>query len=849
MFLYITTHSLQMLGHQSPKPKYDVPAIAETPTDTEPTVINKDKSNPGKLRPARKAPAPPDSSASPTSESKIPKMARPNRKAPPPPVTPTKEAETENIEQDHDPLYDVIGKKPEEDGNVKTEQVDDNKNDVKTKSGIPLIKSGIPLKTQGEKQKVRMRYIKPKLVSVPRNSVNLSDFHFEKEHSRKHITRPKAPPPPRPSPPNRITQDKLTPETVNVPQNNFEPKTDDVDTMDHKLSDNEETESFFNVSPQRKFDSHLKRQDSGDVDDTQPYKSFSSFGSTFGKREADAPPNVGVSKTPTITKQTGIPKLARQIVVEDDLSPTKNNVVHEELKTKERAEFEPLDNKPNVSVEEKLTDLNENSRKDDSLLNDYDIIKTPERDENSKLDLSECSSFLEITDTPVSENQNKAQSDTKATAHNVSRIPRLPGNDSISKLPLSHNAKQKSDSNDNKKDLPNDNSEVITDKFDSEIRTNERHVNSENDKSVDKTTEHDNASKSETVVKAVNGDIGDIERPRTNSMDKPPVAPKPKASALPKVLPKPKSVTPEKKGPENVHDAEHYKEEMPKSETIVKSPSPETVESSKKPPEHAKVSKIPHGSKIAQKSPGLKGKASKIPASPKVGRKIVESKEYTESQNEINTENETQGPRETKSETVNLKHKPESPVGTRKIPRHRTFSNENPSLRNRSNSPSGRTGIPSPSVRNRSNSPAAKPIKPSSIPSPSGIPSLSAKPTALPKKQIKQDSLEKGEKSEPNSPITSKPVNDITEAHSSDELESGEARPSRPSKPPRVQKQKSADSKIPKQGKSLLPVIHKSMDSGSPSGGGSGKAKSGIPMTKPPRPPQPKAAAQHQENG
>ena len=868
---------IQMVGHHSPKPTEDdepivkeeppsnpkppminkdkptnpeLPVInKDKPTNPEPPVINKDKPNPGKLRPARKAPAPPDSSATPTAESKIPKMARPNRKAPLPPVSPPKEAEKPNteLEHDHDPLYDVIGKKPGENDNVNNAQTNDNKNDLKTQSGTPeqvhenkndvKTKSGIPLKTQGEKPKVRMRYIKPRVVSVPRNSVNLSDFHFEREHSRKHIARPKAPPPPRPSQPNLISRDKLTPEKVNVPQTNFEPTTDTGHDMDHKLSDNEETESFFNISPQRKFDNHLKRQDSGDVDDSQPYKSLSSFGSTFGKRETGAPPNEGVVKPPIQPKMAGIPKLKRQAIVEDDLSPAKN-VVDEELKSKDI-----MDSKPDVSVEKSFTDLNDNSRKDDNISNDYDIIKTPEREESVKSDLNECSSFLEITDTSVSENQIKSPNESKPIVHNISRIPKLPASDNVSKIPMSHSAKQKSDINDGKKD---DNTEVVADNIDSGIKNKDIDISAEKDTMMDKTFDHDNANKSDNAVKSVNGDLGDIERLRTNSMDKPPVAPKPKPSGLPKVLPKPKSITPEKKGPEIVHDAEHYKTDIPKPESIVKSPSPETIESSKKPTEPAKVSKIPHGSKIAQKSPGLKGKISKIPASPKVGRK-VETKEPTETPNEIKDENETHEPKE----IVNLKHKPESPVGARKIPRHRTFSNENPSLRNRSNSPSGRTGIPSPSVRNRSNSPAPKPVKPSSIPSPSGIPSLGAKskPTALPKKQVKQDSLEKGENSEPSSPITPKPVNDITEAHSSDELEDGNARLSRPSKPPRIQKQKSADSKIPKQGKSLLPVIHKSMEGGSPSGGSSGKAKTGIPMAKPPRPPQPKSAVQPQENG
>ena len=850
---------LQMVGHHSPKPKEDdepivrddLPTSVETPVvNPETPVVNKDKPNPGKLRPVRKAPAPPDSSVSPASESKIPKMARPNRKAPPPPVSQPKIAEKEKTEQKHaiDPLYDVIGNKPENNdivnNDVKTndsqnnstmpsgisEEVHDNKNDVKPKSGIPV-------KTQGDKPVVRRRYIKPRVVSVPRNSVNLSDFHFEREHSRKHITRPKAPPPPRPSQPSTVVQDELAPEKVtlprnDLPKNNFEPAIADAgDNMDHKLSDSEETESFFNISPQRKFDNQLKRQDSSDVDDSLPYKSLSSFGSTFGKREASPKETVNNQ-----SRMTGIPKLTRQTVVEDDLSPTKNDV-HEEFNSKN-----PKDFKPNLSVQENVTDQNDNSMKDDSISNDYEIIKTPDREGSFRTDLNECSSFLEITDTSLSENQIKLPNESEPIVHNVSKIPKLPGSDNVSKIPMSHGAKQKSDFKNDKK--------TDDDERDDEIESKTKDIDTNANKdvsSVDKTSVNLKDNKIDMTDKLINGDIKDMERPRTNSMDKPPVAPKPKPSGLPKVLPKPKSVTPEKKGPEIEKDAEHLTKEIPKPESIVKSPSPDTVEGSKKPPEPSKVSKIPHGSKIAQKSPGIK-KASKIPASPKIVGKAEESKETTATQNdEVKSENEIHGPKE----TVSLKHKPESPVGARKIPRHRTFSNENPSLRNRSNSPSGRTGIPSPSVRNRSNSPATpKPVKPSNIPSPSGIPSLSAKPkpTALPKKQIKQDSVEKVEKSEPDSPVSPKPVNETYESHSSDELEDSNARPSRPSKPPRIQKQKSADSKIPKQGKSLLPVIHKSLDGGSTSG--SGKAKTGIPMAKPPRPPQPKSTAQPpQENG
>lgn len=67
-------------------------------------------------------------------------------------------------------------------------------------------------------------------------------------------------------------------------------------------------------------------------------------------------------------------------------------------------------------------------------------------------------------------------------------------------------------------------------------------------------------------------------------------------------------------------------------------------------------------------------------------------------------------------------------------------------------------------------------------------------------------------------------------------------KPDRPSKPPRIQKQKSQDSKPPKHGKSLLPVIHKAIETGSGSPNGVSqttpgtKPKRGIPVAKPTRP-------------
>ena len=827
---------LQMVGHQSPKPKDEDPALLSNQLENE-NITNNECHRPdnpgssGKIKPVRKAPAPPDTSVSPPPESKIPKIARPNRKAPPPPAITDKSPIQDKTGQDHDtipdPLYDVVGKKASPSDIVTHGQKDSVKVDIENNSETPV-------RPKREKPKVPLRYVKPKIVTVPRNSVNLSDFHFEKEPSRSKIARPQAPPPPVPSPPKLISQDKS-------------PANQNKDTLEHSVSENEESDSFFNISPQKLFDAALKRQDSSDVDEAQPYKSLSSFGSTFGKREAVSPSTFhdGVSKAPADKKPTGIPKLSRQAVVEDEVSPTRNVIVHEELSNKEQLDKENEDIKLSDldKVKTETNDISNSPNKDDSITKEFEIIKTPEKGKEDKInkDYSQESSGV-----CVSDNQTNNNSTTKS-ALPISKIPRTPGGDSVSKIHMSHGAKKKPETTETVEDMSHDS--AIGNKESSDISIskhsdNTMHVEHKLENSPQK---HEHLDKAEKIATAINGDISDTDRPRANSMEKPPVAPKPKPTGVPKVLPKPKSSgIPQKKGPEDtVHDELHHvpKDSLDHEKDLNKSPSPEAVQNqpsladpSKTEP--AKISKIPHGSKIAQKSPALKGKTSKIPASPKVGRKNEEAKDKVVSSSEMDTENKTQ--------SVNLKQKSESPGMGRKIPRHRTFSNESSSVRNRSSSPHGRTGIPPPAVRNRSNSPATKPPKPSGIKSPSasGIPSLGSKSSGLPKKQIKQDSVEK---SEPSSPVTAKTVNEITDAQSSDELESGDNKPNRPSKPPRVQKQKSAESKPPKQGKSLLPVIHKSMDSGSPN---AGKAKTGIPMAKPPRPPQPKSPGQHhQDNG
>ena len=808
-----------MVGHQSPKPKDDEPIQPVNENETQVSdKVKQPVENPVKLRPARKAPAPPDASGNPSSESKIPKIARPNRKAPPPPTTPTKAAEKEPIDHDHDPLYDVIGNKPVQTENVSDEQKDLVKDDTEKKSEMPV-------RPKREKPKVPVRYVKPKLITVPRDQIKLPPIRSEKEHPASQISRPQAPPPPpRPIPSNTITQNKF-------PSNK--------ESMEHSLSENEESESFFNISPQRKFDTQLKRQDSSDIDEAQPYKSLSSFGSTFGKKDTVSPStshSEGVSRAHSDMKPTGIPKLSRQAVVEDDDSPTRNVIVHEQLKGKEDSEIESKDNKAYnvIHNKEKTNGIIDSPHIDDSIINEYDIIKTPDKVDTE--DLNELPSACDSDDAHIPERHTQDQNVTKSVTPNMSKIPRHPGSDNVSRIPMSHNPRKKAETNDIEETLSQDSAKFISQGTDGKVKENGDTLHK--DQNVENILPRlENVENTESFATTVNGDISDSDRPRTNSIDKPPVAPKPKPTALPKVLPKPKAnVKPQKKGPaDNLDELDHKdRENSSKSEKILEnSPSPETVESHIL-PEDSKVSKIPHSSKLGQKSPATKGKLSKIPASPKVGRKNVDNKEPT-----------SPSVSETGTRAVNLKQKPESPAGTRKqIPRHRTFSNESPSLRNRSNSPHGRTGIPSPDSGNRSTSPASKLAKPSGIRSPTGTPNLNAKPTGLPKKQNKQDSIDKSEK---HSPVTSKPVTDITDAQSSDELES-DTKPSRPSKPPRVQKQRSADSKLPKQGKSLLPVVHKSMDGSSPGGSSTGKPKTGIPMAKPPRPPQPKSLVQHHDN-
>ena len=817
-----------MVGHQSPKPKDEESIQPVIQTENEPQVsdkVNPPVKNTNRLRPTRKAPPPPDSSPNVPAETKIPEISRPSRKAPPPPTTPRKTVEKETVDPNDDPLYDVIGKIPDqfEKSSVGTNEV---LNDSAEK------KSEIPQRPKREKPKLPVRYVKPKIITVPRDQINFPAIHSGQQTSAHQISRPQAPPPPRPSPPKFLNDHKFPARK---------------ESLEHSLSETEEDESFFNISPQRKFDTQLKRQDSSDVEETQPYRSLSSFGSTFSKKETVSPSasnSEGINRAQSNAKSTGIPKLSRQTVVEDDNSLPRNVIVHEEFKEEEEVNPQSCDLDLN---EEKTGDAIESPHIDDSVLKEYDIIKTPERG-----DIGDSNKMppvpLETNGVNLPESESQNENIRKPNTPYVSKIPKHPGSDSGSRIPMSPSAKKQSNTN-KEESLSPDTAGAVLQETVEEVKVKENgdisheEQNTENIPSVN--AKLDNAIVS---VPTVNGDLSDSDRPRTNSIDKPPVAPKPKPSGLPKVLPKPKAnVKAQSKGPEEINDLEHkHGENISKSEKARQnSPQLENEENNNL-SDDTKVSKIPQGSKIAQKSPASKGKLSKIPASPKVARKVVENKDSPTSPSGTETE----------KQSVNLKQKPESPAGTRRqIPRHRTFSNESPSLRNRSNSPHTRTAIPSsPSVRNRSNSPASKLAKPSGIPSHTGIPTSNAKPSGLPKKQHKQDSIDKTEK---HSPVTAKPPTPVgvggfavtgeSDTQSGDELEN-DSKPSRPSKPPRVQKQKSTDSKIPKQGKSLLPLVHKSMDAGSPGVGSSGKPKSGIPMARPPRPPQPKTQEHHHDN-
>ncbi|KAL3878781.1 hypothetical protein ACJMK2_031111 [Sinanodonta woodiana] len=179
-----------------------------------------------------------------------------------------------------------------------------------------------------------------------------------------------------------------------------------------------------------------------------------------------------------------------------------------------------------------------------------------------------------------------------------------------------------------------------------------------------------------------------------------------------------------------------------------------------------------------------------------------------------------------------LRQRSNSPHGRTSIPtpksRQRSGNSDSKdspgsNLRTRSSSPSSRSGIPALISRQVSESPNAKKKIGSSIPGPrSPSPAMTKSTRSLKNVSGVKDPLKEEDKSDA-AMENNKPVSKLQ-------------------KPSKISKggDGSQSSKASKQGKSLLPMIQKSLSSDQGSGG-KVKSPSGIPVSRPPRPPPPKS--------
>lgn len=967
---------------QSPVPSEDTLLLGEETGRSEPKSDIKPPAK-SKLKPVRKAPAPPISpksqdveiknvSESPSGKksesekqnicessspkkpesrlpmpggSRLPKMSRPKVA---PPLPPTKTA----ADDDESPLYDVIDKNDhikDMNKNISDNKVPNKNTSEKHKHTEPtsdglyeLIKqpdSNTDNISTSKRDKIKppvpKRYIKPKLVTVPKTEVQMPN----KESLTKGLVSGdvmilRSPPPPRPAAP------KLGPIRAKL----AEPK-----PLEDQIP-SEEEETFFNITPQRKFDAFVCQELSDhEAECEKPYQSLSSFGSvgvsTFGKPKETKLFNQGDANDTEVLKVG-----KNEGNSSDDRPETFNAQVYVEREKQLEHKTEKLDEDQNVEQK----DIKKGIEISKPVDNTGTKMNVPESERHVKTGIPVTpkvsrlpppkSVSIKANESPVADSDKTASSPSEKPSKlqkpsklvSSSKIPLSPKDSPRRKIEDSHvfqypeAAVQKSETDqvgsleNVSKDVISNNKQTSKDGYSPSVGENERpktesldkrqglEISSQNRPKTDilenrpstesvenrqRKNSYENRQGIETVENRPRTEslenrprteslesrprteslenrprTDSIEnRSRTDSIGKPPVAPKPK-SGLPK-LSKPKASNKIKEDP--VQDTAAGKSPTGEGKSLVndaKAPTPvvnspeigSEVPSSASPSipiRKTKLSesesdtdnkhvddksragtpgtKIPLGSAITHQSPKLRGRKSNIP-SPGVRNKSSDRSDRTVHSQKI-SESESDGQI---SPGFNLQQKPESPRPGRKPASKQVSSAEKESLRNRSNSPAGQTGIPT-KLSNRSNSPAPKQVG-IPVPMSSGSPSSKSTPKnkqrgLVPPKKILngQEPLigetDRDSSRHPESPGSTTPVKDIVEEAQNDNTS---PKPERPSKPPRVQKQKSKDGKPPKHGKSLLPVIHKSMETGSGSPNGVSqttpgtKPKRGIPVAK-----------------
>ena len=795
----------QELKPPTPVSGLEVPSAGSTP------------GTPTKLKPMRKAPPPPlkieNSTHSNTPESKLPtligtktpKQGRP-RVAPPEPPVRGKTSGDNSHDDDTGPLYEPIGQSRLVNGvtasnGSSTEQLPVDNVDIITSDNNGLSK---PVKV---KPPVPKRYMKPKLVTVPRAEVKLPDLR--RSMGEGELMKLRSPPPSRPVAP------KLGPIRAKL----VAPKP----LMDESM---EEDDLTFQVNSQRKFDAILK-QNSLEQDSTSPesppYRSMSSFGATFGKTES-APKPVARTSTFSVPQPQKVPapvakepeRIPSPVKPTEPLTQEPARTPTPDLVGKTGNEDTPDTPKTdafNTNVPIIDSGTTDKAHKDDTPTDNVTNAEKPKPKSSipltptmkvSKLQPPKHSAASIKGETPSAKVEAKENDDTAMVTTPTEKVSKLPKSkvEPVSKIPtVGQQAKPEVDQN------------VFQ-----YPQTNEKDENK--DSILDTKPDSQVEEPSDT-------------RPRTESIGKPPVAPKPKSN-LPKVLPKPKPVlkTLDVNNKENIKAPNTVENDVKESSDSIVVPASSPSENKDSKPritsesesEAKPQSKIPLNSVIAQKTPPSKVKKSGIPSSGLRKPSIDRAKD---------SDPEAESPTAPAPRT-----RLESPQMPRKQSNKSPKPGEHTSLRNRSNSPANRTGIPK-SMRNRSNSPA----KPTGIPLPGSAgnkstPKQKRSGLVAPKKIVNGQG--KQSPVEPEAPL---PTDEGTSSPQKDEsFEQPSPAQNRPSRSPAISKQPSQDGKPPKAGKSLLPLIHKSLEAGvtSPNGVTSGnKQKRSIPVPKSTRPPPP----------
>lgn len=615
-------------------------------------------------------------------------------------------------------------------------------------------------------------YLKPDLVSIPKHEIKMPNV--EAGHSDLARYRP---PPPKPMTP------KL--EAIRVKLHAPEPLEDQPPSED---------ETVFQVTPQRKF-ATLMKQESEPESPVAVCRDLSSFGSASGKHqdhpamlENDNDVDFNIPAKDAGSDSKNLVKMPSDIVNNDDDITKIENIYKVERQNSEK-------------------DISDNSNEIVSNIS-ASLVKSsklhPPKSVTAKL-----SAVSVISADTVPSGSALLAAD--------------PSSDKSSKLPRSH-----TDSG----------SKYPLSKVDgTQTQTKEGILQCASESAGSPNEERNPDNTNVSNVKEIAGEFpknveshsGDVDSKQATG--KPQIAPKPK-SGLPKLRLKLKPGAPTRetdvRSPIAESNTNIHSPCLPLSLASEKTESAHEL-NAKSDIEKLEVSTTPLGSAVMPHSPKHFGRKSQIPSN-RMKNKSTNKVDYYETNN--NKLSESDGDLLVSSKTNLTNETAESPTLS-KMPSRKPVDTF---VRQRSNSPANRTGIPL-SVRNRSSSPSlpvanCTPALRSEDPA-SRANSTTVKTTNKPSGLVppKKIGIEQEE-------LLQHPLNEVLSRQNIDDLGAEHQKLDRLSKLPKVHKDQSKEGKPLKRGRSLLPVVHKMLDTGAASSNGADlgnaatKLESAIPIAK-----------------